>query len=128
VASGLSSVVLIVFGATILDLWVGPTVKTSLALLLGMGAWAVLNNTFTAVAMLLNGASVMRLQVATAISMAIASPILSILLGRAFGVAGIIWGTVIAHVVCSAIPTVIYLSSFLRRLQRLPLRAPDATA
>ena len=48
--------------------------------------------------------------------------------GRAFGVAGIIWGTVIAHVVCSAIPTVIYLSSFLRRLQRLPLTAPDATA
>jgi len=105
-----------------------PEALVNYLALLGMGAWAVLNNTFTAVAMLLNGASVMRLQVATAISMAIASPILSILLGRAFGVAGIIWGTVIAHVVCSAIPTVIYLSSFLRRLQRLPLRAPDATA
>lgn len=128
VASGLSSLVLIVFGPTILDLWVGPSVVSSLALLLGMGVWAVLSNVSTAVAMLLNGASVMRLQIATAISMAVASPIASIVLGRTFGVAGIIWGTVIAQLVCTAIPTAIFLSGFIRRLERLRPVPHDGTA
>ncbi|MEP7040732.1 MAG: oligosaccharide flippase family protein [Chloroflexota bacterium] len=119
VASGFSSLVLIAFGSTILNLWVGSRVVASVPLLLGMGAWAVLSNVSTAVAMLLNGASVMRLQVATAITMAIASPVASIVLGRAFGVAGIIWGTVIAQALCTAIPTAFFLSGFVRRLDRL---------
>jgi O-antigen/teichoic acid export membrane protein len=116
VASTCSSLLLVAFGSEILQLWVGPGVRPTLGLLLGMGVWAVLYNTFSAVAMLLNGASVMRFQVITALTMAVTSPVASILLGRGFGVAGVIWGTVLAHIACSAIPTVLFLRRFLRGL------------
>ena len=116
VMTGSSSLVLVLIGAPIIHAWVGDNVTVTLPLLLGMGVWAVLNNAFTAIAMLLNGASVIRFQVFTSIAMAIVSPLASIALGSRFGVAGIIWGTVLAHVICSGLPTVLYLPGFLRRL------------
>ena len=114
--SGLSSVVLVLMGPMVLDLWVGSGVKASFALMLGMAVWAVLSNSFNAVAMLMNGASVIGFQVATALSMAVVSLGASILFANLFGVAGIIWGTVAAFVLCTALPTALYLPTLLRRL------------
>jgi O-antigen/teichoic acid export membrane protein len=114
--SGASSLVLVVFAPPIIDLWVGPHVNAPFALLLGMALWAVIGNSFNAVAMLLNGASVVGFQVATALSMAVTSVGASVLLANIFGVAGVVWGTVLAYVVCTAIPTAIFLPTALRRL------------
>lgn len=114
--TGISSLALVFLGPSVIHAWVGNNVTTTLPVLLGMGAWAVLNNASTAVSMLLNGASVIRFQVVTALAMAALSPIASIVLGARFGVAGIIWGTVLAHLLCSGLPTVLYLPAFLRRL------------
>lgn len=116
VLTGSSSLLLVVVGAPIIHAWVGNNVTVTLPLLLGMGVWAILNNAFTAIAMLLNGASVIRFQVITSIAMAVVSPLASVALGARFGVAGIIWGTVLAHVACSGLPTVLYLPGFLRGL------------
>jgi len=78
------------------------------------------------VAMLLNGASIMRFQVITALSMTVVSVTASIVGANAFGVAGIIWGTVLAFVVCTALPTAIYLPGVLRQLGRRRVAAEPA--
>lgn len=114
--SGLSSLILVIFGRSILRGWTGTDVGADLPLLLGMGIWAVLSNSFNAVAMLLNGATIMRFQIATALSMAVVSLGASIAGAYLFGVAGIIWGTVLAYLVCTAIPTALYLPRVMRQL------------
>jgi O-antigen/teichoic acid export membrane protein len=121
--SGLSSLVLVIFGRSILRAWTGTDLDATFPLLLGMGIWAVLNNSFNAVAMLLNGASIMRFQVITALTMTVVSVTASIVGANVFGVAGIIWGTVLAYVVCSAIPTLLYLPRVLERLAARPSAA-----
>jgi O-antigen/teichoic acid export membrane protein len=121
--SGLSSLVLVIFGRSILRAWTGTDLDAGLPLLVGMGLWAVLNNSFNAVAMLLNGASIMRFQVITALSMTVVSVTASIVGANLFGVAGIIWGTVLAYALCSAIPTLLYLPRVLERLAARPSAA-----
>ena len=123
VLSGVSSLILVLLGPLAIRLWVGSSVNTTLPLLLGMAVWAVLSNSFNAVAMLLNGANVIRFQIATALSMTVVSIVSSAVLGSIYGVAGVIWGTVLAYVICTAIPTAIYLPRVLARLQHSPDRA-----
>jgi O-antigen/teichoic acid export membrane protein len=122
VLSGLSSLILVLLGPLAIRLWVGSSVNATLPLLLGMAVWAVLSNSFNAVAMLLNGANVIRFQIATALTMTIVSIVGSAVLGSIYGVAGVIWGTVLAYVICTAIPTAIYLPRVLAHLQHSPDR------
>jgi O-antigen/teichoic acid export membrane protein len=124
--SGASSLALVVFAPPIIDLWVGPHVHASFALLVGMALWAVIGNSFNAVAMLLNGASVVGFQVATALTMAVTSVGASVLLANIFGVAGVVWGTVLAYVVCTAIPTAVFLPTALRRLATRSIPRPTS--
>ena len=126
--SGLSSLVLVVFGRPILRLWTGTDLGADLPLLLGMGVWAVLSNSFNAVAMLLNGATIMRFQIATALSMMVVSLGASIAGAILFGVAGIVWGTVVAYVVCTAIPTALYLPRVMQQLGSRRLVAAEPVA
>ncbi len=122
--SGLSSVVLVVFGRPILRAWTGNDVGADVPLLLGMGVWAVLSNTFNAVAMLLNGATIMRFQIVTALPMTVVSLAASIGGAYWFGVAGIVWGMLLAYLLCTAVPTVLYLPQVMRELaSRRPIGA-----
>ena len=127
VLSGASSLILVLIGPFAIRLWVGSGVNASLPLLLGMAAWAILSNSFNAVAMLLNGANVIRFQIATALTMTITSIVASAVLGSIYGVAGVIWGTVLAYIICTAVPTAIYLPRVLAGLRRSP-DSPTASA
>lgn len=126
--SGVASAILVIFGRPVLRLWTGSEVDVGFPLLLGMGVWAVLNNSLTAVAMLLNGATVMRFQLATAVAMMVVSLGASIVGAMLYGVAGIIWGTVLAYVLCTAIPTAIYLPRVIERLSSGRLVAAEPAA
>jgi O-antigen/teichoic acid export membrane protein len=120
------AVVAVLIGARgLLDVWVGRSIQPPDALLYGMAAWAVLTATFTALAMLFNGAAVMRFQLVVATVMSIVSVAASILLATRFGVAGVVWGTVIAYVVFSAVPQLLYLP---RLLASLANRTPEGSA
>jgi O-antigen/teichoic acid export membrane protein len=116
--SGVSSVLLLAFGNQVLRSWLGPVFDPPLALMLGMAIWAVLSTAGTSMAMLLNGATVIGFQVIVAITMATTSIVASIVLGQLFGLSGVIWGTVLAYVVCNAVPIVWYVPRLLRRLER----------
>jgi O-antigen/teichoic acid export membrane protein len=116
--SGASSAVLLVVGNQVLRFWLGPVFDPPFALMLGMAVWAVLSTAGTSMAMLLNGATVIGFQVVVAITMATTSIVASIVLGQLFGLSGVIWGTVLAYVVCNAVPIVWYVPRLLHRLER----------
>ena len=77
--------------------------------------------------MFLNGASIIGFQVVSATAMAAASITASIALATPFGISGIVWGTLLAYVACSALPTLWYMPRVLRRLESRAA-APRATA
>ena len=97
----------------ILNYWVGPVIQPTFELLLGLGLWTIVGTMGSAAGMLLNGANIIRFQVVFASVMAIAALICKTILASFLGVAGIIWGTLLAYLVCSGIPQVIYVSRLL---------------
>lgn len=117
VSSGLGSLVLVSFGATIIRLWVGDAVPPpSFQLLLPLGIWSVLNAMGSAAAMLLNGLGALRFQATLAICMGVTGLALKFALARAIGTEGVIWATVIAYVVWIAIPFAVWVPRLLRQM------------
>jgi O-antigen/teichoic acid export membrane protein len=109
-----SSVLLLVFGNAILAVWVGPHIRASYWLLLGLAIWNVFSGAGVSMAMLFNGAHVVGFQVASALSMAVLNICLSIALARQVGLPGIIWGTVISYGLCAVIPWIFFVPRLLR--------------
>lgn len=109
-------VTLIIFGRPILNLWVGPVVVPSLALLVGFGLWALSTSLSGPLAMFLNGADVVAFQVVTALCMAVANLALSIGLVRLIGLPGPIFGTLIAQLMFILLPSLLYLPRLFARL------------
>jgi O-antigen/teichoic acid export membrane protein len=112
-----SSAFLIVGSREVLRVWVGPIFDPPFMMLLGMALWAVVSTGFMSIAMLLNGATVIRFQAIVAAIMAGTSILASIVLGARFGVSGVIWGTLLAYLVCAAVPTLWYLPRVFRQLE-----------
>jgi O-antigen/teichoic acid export membrane protein len=110
VALTLAGSLLIVVGSRwIFGFLLGPALLPSLALLLGFVVWSLLYAFGNVASMLLNAANVIVFQLVIASLMAVAAIGLKIELGRAYGVAGIIWGTVIAYGLIAVVPTLLYL-------------------
>ncbi len=112
-----AAAVLVVFGLPIIALWVGPSVTPPFLLLLGFGIWVVLSTVGNSVAMLLNGAHEIRFQAVAAAVMAVVNLALSIWLTSRIGVAGVMWGTVIAYSVFVLVPMALYVPGVLRRIE-----------
>jgi len=110
------SVVLVVFGIPLIRLWVGTTIQPSFALILGLGIWTVMAGVGNAFAMLLNGAQAMRPQVIMATLMAVSNIALSVWLAQRIGVAGVVWGSIVAFGVCTLAPVSVYMPRLLRRV------------
>ena len=110
------SLVLVLAGQPLADLWVGDgQVRLPLLLLLCFGAWTALTAVQAPLAMLLNGAQVIRFQVVCATAMAIANIGLSIAFTKWLGVAGPVLGTVVAQTVFSTLPSLLYVSRMWRK-------------
>lgn len=111
------SAALVAFGQPIIELWVGTSVNPPFLLMLGLGIWVVLSTVGNAIAMLLNGAHEIRLQAAAAVVMAVANLALSIWLTSRIGVAGVMWGTVIAYSLLVLLPMALYVPGVFRRIK-----------
>jgi O-antigen/teichoic acid export membrane protein len=112
-----AAIVLVAFGQPILLIWVGPSVEPPFLLLLGLGIWIVQSAVGNSVAMLLNGAHEIRFQAGAAAVMAVVNVALSIWLTSRLGVAGVIWGTVIAYGALVLVPMAFYVPRVLRRIE-----------
>jgi O-antigen/teichoic acid export membrane protein len=107
--TALGSLVIFAGSRLIFGFLIGPALLPPVALMVGFMVWAVLYAFGSVASMLLNAANVIMFQLITASAMAITAVLLKIELGRTLGVAGIIWGTVIAYGLISVLPTLLYL-------------------
>jgi len=107
--SAVACAALVVVANPVIDAWVGPAYRAPVGLLVAMAAWTVLQSAQMPMSMLLNGAGVVTFQAVAAIVMAVTNLGLSIVLTRAWGISGPVWGSVIAHTLCAAIPVLFYL-------------------
>jgi O-antigen/teichoic acid export membrane protein len=112
-----AATVLVFFGQAIIRLWVGTSVMPPFSLLLGLGLWIVLSAIGNSIANFLNGAHEMRIQAGATSLMAALNLGLSIFLTQRIGVAGVIWGTVLAYTPIVLIPMAIYVPHVLERLE-----------
>ena len=97
-----------------------PGLNPPPALIAGAAVWAVVSTTFSAGAMLLNAASVIRFQVITALVMLVASVGLSWVMAIWYGLGGVVWGTVLAYVLCVGVPMIVYLPKLIAGLEPAP--------
>ncbi len=104
IASILFALLLVVGGNAILAKWVGPGFDASLGLRLGLGTWTIVSTVGMAVAMYLNAANLLRVQVACALAWVPASLALKVMLVTRWGIAGVPWAMVGAYLALAAVP------------------------
>lgn len=111
-----ASAILILAAPQILKVWVGRVIDPPLLLLIGFGVWKTLEAGGNATAMFLNGASIVKFQIVASVSMGISAILLKVLLVKWIGVAGAVWATVAANVLCVTIPYIIVVPNILSRM------------
>lgn len=127
-AVAVGSFVLWAAASPIVHAWLGPRgFDPDPAMTAGMAAWAVIVTVMNGVSMPLNAASRIRFQAVVAVLMGLVSVPASVGLGLAFGLPGIIWGTVLAYLACSVVPYLVNVRRLLRQVEAAPL-APAGTA
>jgi len=109
------AIILVAFGHALVQWWAGSAIDPSPLLLIGLAIWSMLVALGAPLAMLFNGARVVRLQVVCASLMAVVSVTLSIALTSRIGVAGAVYGAIIAQSVCILVPYLAYLPRVLRQ-------------
>jgi O-antigen/teichoic acid export membrane protein len=117
--SALMSAILVLFGTQLIGIWVGHSINPTLLLLLGLGLWKVLEAGGNALAMFLNGAHVVKLQVFLASIFAVASIAMKLYLVGKIGVSGAVWATVVTYLVFCVVPYVLYVPQILLRSPKL---------
>lgn len=112
ILAGAASLMGIVFGRELLRVWVGKDVAPPFLLLFGLGLWTVMSAAGNALATFLNGAGLIKFQIATAVTMALAALALKLILAPRMGPAGVIWGTNIAYALTTLFPCALLLPAF----------------
>jgi len=108
--------VLVVFGDYIIRLWVGDEVVPSMLLLVGCGIWMLILLVGNVLAVFLNAMQVVKAQIYIAIAAGIVNVIVSIFLIQIYGVAGAIYGSIIAYILCAIVPFTFLIPKLLKHL------------
>jgi O-antigen/teichoic acid export membrane protein len=115
-----ASSVLLLIAHRVLAWWIGPSFSPPFLLLLGLALWTVVDCCGTTLAMFLNGAGMLRVQIAFGSLFAIACLLLKVYLSRRFGVAAVPWATVLTYVSLLTVPYSISTIRALKNLKRVP--------
>jgi len=94
----------VLFGPKLIHLWVGDKVHASLVLLIGFACWTVVQSGGNAVAMFLNGASIVKPQVIIASICAMCALVVKISFVHYWGIDGIPWATLISYAFLTVLP------------------------
>jgi O-antigen/teichoic acid export membrane protein len=120
VASSIASGILLLLSQRLIHLWVGSRIHPSMALLIGLSVWTVIACCGDALAMFLNGAEIVRLQVIVATVFGLGCVVTKIAFVHYFGIVGVPWSTIFAYLLLNAIPYCIAVPRMLRRLNSPP--------
>ncbi len=111
------STALVFAGPGLLKLWVGKEINPPFVLILGLGTWKVIEAGGNAMAMFLNGANVVGLQIGLASAMGGTAIVLKVLLVGRFGVSGAPWSVIVAYCVFVILPLIVMLPNIINRLK-----------
>lgn len=103
------SALLVVLAPTLLSLWVGHEVSTPFLLIAGLGVWKVIEAFGNSMAVLLNGANIMRQQMLIALLTGLSALVLKVYLVGQIGVAGTVWASIIAFSIFSIGPLCVWV-------------------
>jgi O-antigen/teichoic acid export membrane protein len=115
--SALLATIVMLFGKVIIYHWVGPQIRPSLSLLLGMAIWSVVGTLGGALAIFLNATNLIRFELMCAVPLAFTAVFAKIVLARWIGIPGIIWGLVIAYALTTVLPSAVYIPRALSTLK-----------
>lgn len=118
VVSGCGALLLLIFAPQILRVWVGEGIDPSSTLLAGLAVWTVLETCGAALAMFLNGASIVRPQLVVATLFTVVSIGLRLMLIRHWDIAGVAWGAVVAYLITTVIPYAVLVPRLVRTWPR----------
>jgi O-antigen/teichoic acid export membrane protein len=110
-----ASVGLLWAGPTLMRWWVGDALTAPFLLMLALAAWKVVEAGGNAVAVYLNGAHVIGLQVVVAAAVAVSALTLKFWFIPMWGVAGAVWATVVAYLLFAALPYALFLPRLVRK-------------
>jgi O-antigen/teichoic acid export membrane protein len=114
--AGIPSLFFVILGPWIMRLWVGSAITVSFLVLLGLGIWATIFAVGNALSMFFNGANILRFQVICGLITGFCALAAKIWLAQTIGLPGIIWGTIMAYIVCAVLPYSIYAKRLLSNL------------
>jgi O-antigen/teichoic acid export membrane protein len=103
------------FGKMIVHVWVGNQVHPTFPLLFGMATWTILAVFGNTAGMFFFGINELRLQVVTSVLMAIANLGLKIVLGKWYGIVGVVWTPVF-----TGLPVAMLFAWYIHRLLTRP--------
>lgn len=121
-ALALSTIVsgsLLLLAHRILLIWVGPSIRPTFMLLLGLAVWEIVRSFTGTLQMFLNGASILRFQTVTHCIFGVACLIAKFSCARAFGIAGVPWAGIATYSLFIVLPNAWYVP---RLLSRLPVK------
>jgi O-antigen/teichoic acid export membrane protein len=116
VLTAVASSVLLALSNRLILWWVGPQIHPPFLLLLGLAIWTVMNSCGNALAMFMNGASIIRFQVITALICGIGCVITKVLFARHYGIVGVPWATIITYALLIAFPHMLYVPRLLKNM------------
>lgn len=112
----LAGAVYLVAAPSFIEWWSKGRVSPSMGITAGFAAWILLSSVGAALATFLNAVHVVRMQLTASLIMAVVNIVVSVLLARHVGVAGLIWGTVCAFSTCILVPYAVVFPRLLREL------------
>lgn len=112
----LSSLLLVRYGASLIQSWAGHDIAPTPALLLALGAWSTLVCLGSAMAMFMNAMNLLVVQALCVSAMVVLNLALSIVLTRSIGLPGPAWGSALSSIVTLIIPYAVYVAVWMRRL------------
>jgi len=98
------ALVCLFFGNELIRLWFQQPILLGFGLLSGAAVWVALEAIGAGLAMFLNGASLLRAQVPLCIAFAVMAIAAKVTFANQFGIAGIIWGTILAYSIAQLVP------------------------
>lgn len=104
-----TAAMLVMVGERVIAFWVGDSFVVSTGLLVALATWKSIEAAGVAIAMYLNAANVVLLQVVVSIVTCIAAITLKILLVPVLGLSGTVWATAIAYSLFAGVPFAVYL-------------------
>lgn len=122
-ASCVASSLLLLLAPELIHWWVGSRIHPPFLLLLGLALWSVIECCGTALAMFLNGAAAVRLQIYISVAFGIVCVTSKVFFVRHFGLVGVPWATIVSYTLIEALPWVFFVPRMLRKLESKSLAA-----